>query len=86
MAEHSLIMWLVIGALAGWLAGLFVKGAGYGLFMDILIGVLGAVLGGWVAHLVGLAASGGFLMSLIVATIGAVLLLVALRMFKQLMQ
>jgi len=83
MAEHSLLVWLIIGALAGWLAGLLVKGSGYGVFMDILIGVLGACLGGWVAHVAGFAVGGGFVVSLVVATFGAVLLLVMLRMLKQ---
>ena len=86
MAEHSLLAWLVIGAVAGWLSGLLVRGSGYGLFIDILIGILGACLGGWLAHLTGLGLSGGFVMSVVVATIGAVLLLVVLRMFKQLMR
>jgi uncharacterized membrane protein YeaQ/YmgE (transglycosylase-associated protein family) len=83
MAEHSLLVWLIIGALAGWLAGLLVKGSGYGVFMDILIGVLGACLGGWVAHVAGFPVGGGFVVSLVVATLGAVLLLVMLRMLKQ---
>ncbi|MDR3446974.1 MULTISPECIES: GlsB/YeaQ/YmgE family stress response membrane protein [Dyella] len=85
MAEHSLLVWLVIGALAGWIAGLLVKGSGYGVFIDILIGVLGACLGGWVAHLIGFSVGGGFVISLVVATAGAVLLLVMLRVLKQCM-
>jgi uncharacterized membrane protein YeaQ/YmgE (transglycosylase-associated protein family) len=85
MAEHSLLVWLIIGALAGWLAGLVVRGSGYGLFIDILIGVLGACLGGWLAHVLGFSVGGGFLISLVVATLGAVVLLATLRMFKQLM-
>ncbi len=83
MAEHSLLVWLVIGALAGWIAGLLVKGSGYGLFIDILIGVLGACLGGWLAHVIGFSVGGGFVISLVVATLGAVVLLVMLRVLKQ---
>lgn len=83
MAEHSLLVWLVIGALAGWVAGLLVKGSGYGLFIDILIGVLGACLGGWLAHVIGFSVGGGFVASLVVATLGAVALLVMLRLLKQ---
>jgi uncharacterized membrane protein YeaQ/YmgE (transglycosylase-associated protein family) len=86
MAEHSLLMWLVIGALAGWLAGLVVKGSGYGLFIDLLIGVLGACLGGWLAHVLGIGLGGGFVTTLVVATLGAVLLLVLVRVFKQAMR
>lgn len=85
MAEHSLLVWLIIGALAGWIAGLLVKGSGYGVFIDILIGVLGACLGGWIAHLLGFSVGGGFVISLVVATLGAVLLLVMLRVLKQCM-
>lgn len=82
MAEHGLIVWLIIGAVAGWVAGLMVRGAGFGLFIDILIGALGACLGGWLAHLAGLSVGGGFVVSLVVATLGAVVLLSALRVFK----
>lgn len=85
MVEHGFLVWLIIGALAGWLAGLLVKGAGYGLFIDILIGVLGACLGGWIAHVTGLSVGGGFVISLVVATLGAVVLLVVLRVLKQLL-
>lgn len=86
MAEHSLLVWLIIGALAGWLAGTLVKGGGYGLFVDILIGVLGACLGGWLTHVTGLSVGGGFFISLVVATLGAILLLCTLRMLKQMMR
>jgi uncharacterized membrane protein YeaQ/YmgE (transglycosylase-associated protein family) len=86
MAEHGLIMWLLIGAVAGWLAGLVVKGGGYGLFIDILIGILGACLGGWLAHGVGLSVGSGFVASLVVATLGAVVLLFLVRVFKQAMR
>lgn len=86
MAEHSLLVWLIIGALAGWLAGTPVKGGGYGLFVDILIGVLGACLGGWLTHVTGLSVGGGFFISLVVATLGAILLLCTLRMLKQMMR
>ncbi|MCT6971912.1 GlsB/YeaQ/YmgE family stress response membrane protein, partial [Salmonella enterica] len=78
-----LLVWLVIGARAGWIAGLMVKGSGYGLFIDILIGVLGACLGGWLAHVIGFSVGGGFVISLVVATLGAVVLLVMLRVLKQ---
>ncbi len=49
MASHSLIAWLVIGAIAGWLAGTFVKGDGLGLIGDIVVGIIGAFIGGWLA-------------------------------------
>ena len=86
MAEHSLLVWLVIGALAGWLAGVLVRGGGYGLVVDMLIGVLGASLGGWLSHQLGLGMGGGFMASLLLATLGAVVLLVTLRAFQHLMR
>lgn len=86
MAEHSLLVWIILGAVAGWLAGVVVKGDGYGLFIDILIAVLGACLGGWLAHLIGLSLGGGFIASLVTATLGAIALLMMLRVFKQWMR
>ena len=46
---HGILAWLVIGAIAGWLAGLIVKGGGFGLVVDIIVGIVGAVIGGWLA-------------------------------------
>lgn len=86
MAEHSLLVWLVIGVLAGWLAGVLVRGSGYGAFIDMLIGVLGACLGGWLSHQLALSVGSGFIASLLVATLGAVVLLAMLRAFQQLMR
>jgi uncharacterized membrane protein YeaQ/YmgE (transglycosylase-associated protein family) len=81
--HHGFIVWLIIGAIAGWLAGLFVKGGGYGLLVDIIVGIVGAFIGGWLAGLIGLNIGGGFISSLIVAVIGAVILLFVIRLFKQ---
>lgn len=47
--EHGFIMWIIIGAVAGWIAGLLVKGGGFGLIMDIVVGIVGAFIGGWLA-------------------------------------
>jgi len=68
----------LIGMCAGWLAGQFMKGSGYGLVGDLVVGVIGALLGGFAFRLVGIAAY-GLLGQLIVATIGAILLIVILR-------
>ena len=74
----DIIWFLLIGIAAGWLAGQFIKGGGFGLVGDLIVGVLGAVLGGFVFGLVGISAA-GLLGSLICATAGAVLLLLILR-------
>ena len=74
MGITSLLIFLAIGALAGWLAGNLMKGGGFGLLGNILLGVIGAVVGGWVFGLLGLSAT-GLIGSLVTAVAGASLLL-----------
>ncbi len=81
MSTESLILFLIIGLCAGWLAGKIMKGGGFGLVGDLIVGVIGALLGGWVFGLLGIGAY-GLLGSLIVATIGAMLLLFLVRLIK----
>jgi uncharacterized membrane protein YeaQ/YmgE (transglycosylase-associated protein family) len=83
MDTHGIIVWLIIGAIAGWLAGVLVKGGGYGLLGDIVVGIVGAFLGGWLAGALGLNIGGGLIASIITATVGAVLLIIILRMIKR---
>jgi uncharacterized membrane protein YeaQ/YmgE (transglycosylase-associated protein family) len=83
MALHGILAWLIVGTIAGWLAGQFVKGSGFGLLVDMLVGVAGAVIGGWLAALLGVNASGGWLVSIITATVGAVMLLFVIRAAKR---
>ncbi|MFC4762862.1 GlsB/YeaQ/YmgE family stress response membrane protein [Dyella koreensis] len=83
MATHGIIVWLIIGAVAGWLAGLLVKGGGFGLLVDIVVGIVGAFIGGWLAGMLGISLGGGLLGSIITATIGAVVLLFVIRLFKR---
>ena len=80
---EGIILWLIIGAVAGWLAGKIVEGAGFGLIVDIIVGIVGAVIGGWLAGVLGIAIGGGLIGSIIVAVVGAVVLLLALRLIKQ---
>jgi uncharacterized membrane protein YeaQ/YmgE (transglycosylase-associated protein family) len=75
------VWFILIGMCAGWLAGQFMKGSGFGLVGNLIVGVIGALLGGFAFQLVGLAAY-GLLGQLIVATVGAVLLLALLRLVK----
>jgi uncharacterized membrane protein YeaQ/YmgE (transglycosylase-associated protein family) len=75
------LWFLLIGLVAGWLAGQFVKGGGYGVIGDLVIGVIGALLGGFIFRLFGFTGGGGLIGSLIIATLGAVLFLYLLRLF-----
>ncbi|WP_034294994.1 GlsB/YeaQ/YmgE family stress response membrane protein [Herbaspirillum sp. RV1423] len=81
--SHGIIAWLVIGAVAGWLAGVLVKGGGFGLLVDILVGIVGAFIGGWLAGLLGIGVGGGIAASIVTATIGAVVLLLLLRLIRR---
>ena len=83
MDTHGIIVWLIIGAIAGWLAGALVKGGGFGLIGDIVVGVVGAFIGGWLAGKLGIMIGGGLVSSIITATVGAVILLFVLRLIKR---
>jgi uncharacterized membrane protein YeaQ/YmgE (transglycosylase-associated protein family) len=79
----NIIVWLIIGAIAGWIAGALVKGAGFGLIGDIVVGIVGAVIGGWLAGVLGFSLGSGFIASVITAVIGAVILLLIVRAIKR---
>jgi len=78
----NLIWWVIVGLIAGWAAGKIMKGGGYGIVMDIVLGIVGAVVGGWLLGLLGITA-GGLLGTIIVAIIGAVVLIWLSRMIKR---
>ncbi|WP_081061728.1 GlsB/YeaQ/YmgE family stress response membrane protein [Burkholderia territorii] len=78
--EHGIIAWLAIGALAGWLAGLIVTGGGFGLIVDILVGIAGALIGGWLSGVLHISLGGGWIGSIIAAVAGAVALLFIIRL------
>ncbi len=75
------IWFIVIGAVAGWLAGLITRGRGFGLLGDLILGVIGALVGGFLFGLLGLAAY-GLIGSLVTATVGAIVLLALVRVLK----
>ena len=79
----SFLWFLVVGAIAGWLAGILVKGGGFGLLGDIVVGIIGAFVGGYLFRTFGVSAGGGLIGSILVATVGAVVLLVVIRLFKR---
>jgi uncharacterized membrane protein YeaQ/YmgE (transglycosylase-associated protein family) len=70
--ERGLIGWILIGLIAGWLAGKLSRGAGYGCVTDIILGLIGSVLGGWLFMKLGIL-GGGFITSLAAATVGAII-------------
>jgi len=78
----GIILYLIIGGLAGWLAGLIMKGRGFGLFGNIIVGIIGGILGGFLFGLLGLA-SVGLIGSLVTALVGAVVLLFIVGLFKK---
>ena len=82
MTITDLIIFLVIGAVAGWLAGVIMKGGGFGLVGDIIVGVVGSLIGGWLFGLIGIAA-GGLIGSIIAAVVGAIILIAILRLIKR---
>jgi uncharacterized membrane protein YeaQ/YmgE (transglycosylase-associated protein family) len=77
------VWFILIGLIAGWLAGQIMKGGGFGVIGDIVVGVVGALLGGYLFGSLGISAGGGLLGSIIVATIGAVVLIFILRLVKR---
>ena len=81
----GILSWIIVGLIAGWLAGLVVKGGGYGCFGDIIVGVIGGLLGGWLASYffhMGDLMSGINLQSILVAFVGAVLFVIILRLLS----
>lgn len=71
----GILIWLIVGGIAGWLAGLIVKGGGQGIVVNIVVGIIGAVIGGWLFGQLGVAVGTGLINSIVTAVIGAVLLL-----------
>ncbi|HPG09044.1 MAG TPA: GlsB/YeaQ/YmgE family stress response membrane protein [Saprospiraceae bacterium] len=86
MGVESILIWILLGAVAGWLAGQLYKGSGFGLFGNIVVGILGSFLGGWLGHKMGVAGAttGGFsLASILTAVVGAVVLLFIIGLLKR---
>lgn len=83
MDAQTLLIWIIVGALAGWLAGLVVRGFGFGLLGNIVVGILGAFLGGWLFGTIGFSFMPGIVNTIITAFIGAVVLLLIVRVIKR---
>ena len=77
------LAWIIVGLIAGWLAGQVMKGGGYGVLVDIILGLVGGLLGGWLFGQLGIGAGSGMVGSIIVAFIGAVILVGITRLIKK---
>jgi uncharacterized membrane protein YeaQ/YmgE (transglycosylase-associated protein family) len=80
---RNILILLIVGLVAGWLAGKLVRGAGFGVIGDIVIGIIGAFVGTWLLGMLGIVIGGGILANIINATIGAVVLLLLVRLFRR---
>jgi uncharacterized membrane protein YeaQ/YmgE (transglycosylase-associated protein family) len=83
MSLEAVLIWLLIGAVAGWLAGLIVRGDSFGLGGNIVIGIIGAFIGGWLLPRLGVVIGAGIVSTIIAATIGAVVLLLVIRVLRR---
>ncbi len=80
----GIVAWVLAGLIAGWLTGKIMKGSGYGFFVDIILGIAGAIVGGFLArHLLGVDAGGSFILTTVVALVGAVILVALIRLIKR---
>ena len=78
----GLLWWCIVGLIAGFLAGKVMRGGGFGVLMDIVVGIVGAVIGGWLFGMLGVG-GGGLIGSILIAFIGAVILLFLIRLIKK---
>lgn len=83
MGVDALIVFLIVGAIAGWLAGLIVKGYGFGLIGNIVVGIVGAFIAGWLFPAIGISLGTGVVAAIIHALIGAIILLLLIRVIKR---
>lgn len=78
-----MLYWIIVGLIAGWLAGQVMKGGGYGVVVDIILGLLGGIVGGWLFGAFGMGAGGGIVGSIIVSFVGAIVLVALSRALKR---
>jgi uncharacterized membrane protein YeaQ/YmgE (transglycosylase-associated protein family) len=81
--SHGIIFWLIIGGIAGALAGRIVDGGGFGIIVDIIVGIVGAFIAGWLLPQLGIHLMAGFIGEIIDATIGAVILLLVIKLLRR---
>ena len=83
IATQNLIIWLIVGAIAGWLAGVVVRGGGFGLVGDIVVGIIGAFVAGWLFPQLGFHLAVGIVGVILDAAIGAIVLLLIIRLIRR---
>jgi len=83
MSAETLIVWLIVGGVAGWLAGLIMRGFGFGIVGNIIVGIVGAFLAGWLLPMVGVSIGAGIVGAIIHALIGAIILLAIIGLIKR---
>ena len=83
MDASAILIWIIVGAIAGWLAGLVVRGGGFGLIGDIVVGIVGAFIAGLLLPRIGVNLGVGFVAAVIDAFIGAVILLLIIRVLRR---
>ena len=83
IAAQTLIIWLIVGAIAGWLAGVVVRGGGFGLIGDIIVGIIGAFVAGWLFPRLGFHLAVGMVGVILDAAIGAIVLLLIIRIIRR---
>ena len=79
----AILLFILIGAAAGWLAGLIMKGGGFGMLGNIIVGIVGGFLGGWLTRILGFSNGGGLGWQILVSVLGACLLLFIISLFKK---
>lgn len=83
MALEAILIWIIVGGIAGWLAGQIVKGMGFGLIGNVVLGIIGAIVAGWLLPRLGIVIGGGWIAAIINAAIGAIIVLVVVSFVKR---
>jgi len=79
----NFVWWIIVGLIAGWATGKIMKGSGFGVLGDIILGIVGALLGGWIMRLLGFSGQGGLIYTILIAILGAVILVWVFRKIKR---
>ena len=75
-----IVWWVLVGLVAGWVTGKIMKGGGYGFWMDIILGIIGALVGGFIASALGFSAAGGLIYTILIAIAGSILVVFIFRL------
>lgn len=78
-----ILWWIIVGVVAGWATGKIMRGGGYGFWLDLILGIVGALVGGFIARHLGLAGSGGMIYTILVALFGAIVVVFLVRLITR---